>query len=590
MIHPKDYQDISEDFIRQIALDKFPYDSFQEGQDVAIIEAITGIFQEGKEHIIIDAPTGVGKTAVAYAIHEVSKYLINSNLKLGPETKWRTTISTPTKHLQEQYKKDFPMIDDLKGKRNYVCQHGAGHYNTHECVRLVGKKECSPKNDCPYLKTRRHWCGQSQFRLTNAAMAIEMCPLLCMGEENFAPLHIIDECHKMPNAVLDHTKMKFDYAEIEYYADKKLPGADDALEAIERILNMFGNYGPGNIVEVPEEFVQACGHLATLCSKIGIVLTNILDQDDKAPEDEKMSDSHYKQIFDCIQTFEELENVTEICTSGTRNFILYDMTTRQFDADGKTHWNLTLKPIFARDVTEYALFRKNDYFVHMSATICNAKKYADDMGIPEDKLKIVTVGNPIPVENRIVNYLPVGSMTARDQHTTLPHMIESIHELATIEHPGENGLVHVSSYKLAEQLRDGLRELDGDLVVMVGRDKKATLSALKGSDGNGERLIVISPSMKEGIDLKGDLCRWQVIAKVPFGFLGDELIRYKSNKDKDWYNREVILDIVQSSGRATRGIEDYSVTYILDSSFDRVMSRGKQFFPEWWLDSVRKFD
>ena len=36
--------------------------------------------------------------------------------------------------------------------------------------------------------------------------------------------------------------------------------------------------------------------------------------------------------------------------------------------------------------------------------------------------------------------------------------------------------------------------------------------------------VLISPSMEEGVDLKGDKSRFQIICKIPYTYLGDQLI------------------------------------------------------------------
>ena len=41
--------------------------------------------------------------------------------------------------------------------------------------------------------------------------------------------------------------------------------------------------------------------------------------------------------------------------------------------------------------------------------------------------------------------------------------------------------------------------------------------------------------MAEGIDLKDDLSRFQIITKVPYPNLGDERIKIRCNKDYIWY-------------------------------------------------------
>ena len=71
----------------------FPFDTANPGQKEAIFIAVKAIY-EGYGHVIIEAPTGVGKSVIATTIHNVIRSF---------EPTFRTSISTATKNLQQQY-------------------------------------------------------------------------------------------------------------------------------------------------------------------------------------------------------------------------------------------------------------------------------------------------------------------------------------------------------------------------------------------------------------------------------------------------------------------------------------------------------
>ena len=85
--------------------------------------------------------------------------------------------------------------------------------------------------------------------------------------------------------------------------------------------------------------------------------------------------------------------------------------------------------------------------------------------------------------------------------------------------------------------------------------------------------------MTEGVDLKGDLSRFQIVCKIPYPYLGDQIIRKRMNKHKSWYGLQTAKSIVQSCGRSVRSEKDTAITYILDSDWDRFYSRNKNMFP-----------
>ena len=84
--------------------------------------------------------------------------------------------------------------------------------------------------------------------------------------------------------------------------------------------------------------------------------------------------------------------------------------------------------------------------------------------------------------------------------------------------------------------------------------------------------------MTEGIDLKDDSSRFQIICKVPYPYLGDKLVKKRMNRFPGWYNLQTAKTIIQSAGRSVRNSEDHAATYILDSDFQRFFGRNKALF------------
>lgn len=92
--------------------------------------------------------------------------------------------------------------------------------------------------------------------------------------------------------------------------------------------------------------------------------------------------------------------------------------------------------------------------------------------------------------------------------------------------------------------------------------------------------------MTEGYDFKDDQARWQIIAKIPYPYLGDRQVEAKKNMDPAWYDLQTIMSIVQASGRVCRSKEDHGVTYVLDSDFKSLWDKRKEMFPPWFRKAV----
>ena len=90
--------------------------------------------------------------------------------------------------------------------------------------------------------------------------------------------------------------------------------------------------------------------------------------------------------------------------------------------------------------------------------------------------------------------------------------------------------------------------------------------------------------MTEGLDLRGELSRFQIVAKAPFLNLADPYIKRRMAIDNDWYTWSACLALAQGLGRSIRSKEDYARSYILDADTMRLLKSN--FLPDWWLSAV----
>ena len=118
--------------------------------------------------------------------------------------------------------------------------------------------------------------------------------------------------------------------------------------------------------------------------------------------------------------------------------------------------------------------------------------------------------------------------------------------------------------------------------MMVSNNRAEILDKLSKS----KNTIILSPSIETGYDFKGDLARWQIIAKMPFLSLGDIYVTERKRKSNKWYVRETVLRLIQASGRIVRGISDYGNTYIIDKNFFNIVQNNVELFPDWYLESI----
>lgn len=533
---------------KQLLAEHFPFKTPNPGQMEAISESVVSILEGEIKHIIIEAPTGIGKSAIAVTIHRLMSAL--------RQQRFRTTVITSTKGLQDQYKSQFQEIDNLMGKTNYTCPHGVGPYSSTDC-RLKIKASCKPEKECPYFMARNVWMNISNLRLTNHSFQIEACPQICMESENVSDLIVIDECHEAEMNIINHSILKLSIADFN--------------NAI--MLRLFKDL---------KHQIALC--VQALEGEVGSVFVSTSQQRVLLSELKEMAKSAAKELIEKSLNLNENKNMIAFY-----NDLINDLYGIQDRAelfcstingtwlrskceDGKF---VEIKPVFASQVADYGLFRKATYFIHMSSTICGLESYKKSLGIENEKTHYIKIDNPIPLKNRQVKVYPNHKVSGGfSDHRGLAADIDLICE----HHKNDSGIIHTVSFDLANKIINNSKYKSR---MLVSNDRREIIRHLTTKDG-----IILSPSLEKGFDAKDDLSRFQILPKVPYAYLGDPLVSYNSKKRGDWYAREAILRIVQACGRSVRGPADYADTYILDMNFLRLYNDNKELFPEWFLDAV----
>ena len=109
------------------------------------------------------------------------------------------------------------------------------------------------------------------------------------------------------------------------------------------------------------------------------------------------------------------------------------------------------------------------------------------------------------------------------------------------------------------------------------KNKEEQINRFK-SSGNK---ILIGPTLVEGGDLPGDLCRFIIIAKLPYPTLTSPMTKAKMNLFPLWYSSTTSNVMIQNIGRGVRFDGDWCFTFILDGCFDGLYNQtSSQYAPE----------
>lgn len=231
-----------------------------------------------------------------------------------------------------------------------------------------------------------------------------------------------------------------------------------------------------------------------------------------------------------------------------------------------------------------------DKFLMMSSTILNKEGFCRDLGIKEEDTAFLSMTSEFDIENRPVYYMPKARMNAKwklpENETSRQTMLSAVDTLLGM-HAEESGIIHTGNFEIARWLVENINTThriyhhNPD----SGDDRNSVIAAFQ---GDPKPSVLISPSSTEGLDLKDDLGRFAIFAKIPFGSLGDQWIKRRMEMSPEWYQRRALIDIIQGGGRVVRGGDDWGNVYILDESWTHLHKNALHMIPQWWRDGYQR--
>jgi Rad3-related DNA helicase len=536
----------------------FPHKKIRAQQEEAIEFALEKCINQNKRFIVIEAGTGVGKSAVGLTIARyLSAKMTNTAGLFEPGSYFLTT----QKVLQEQYVKDFggfsgPM-KSIKSSSNYTCSFNK-KTSCGEGLRALRTAEKGSRFwkactfNCVYRNAKEGFL-KSPEGVTN--FPYFLAETQYAGKLTPRQVLIIDEAHNVDAQLSKFIEITISDKFCKSFLSFEIPRGLTALKYVKWIEETY----------VPT-ITSKLKHLEKMLEKyVGLT--------------EKIKSGEFASV---AKKFEVMDK--HVCK--VRRFLeLYDSANwvmNEIAADGRSGRKIEFKPIDIAPFANEHLYNFGEVVVLMSATILDKNAFAESVGIPKDKAAFISLPSPFPVENRPVIFSGIGKMSSKSIDETLPRMVQAVKAILS-QHKNDKGIIHCHSYKVANYLKRNVRSTR--LLIHNSENREAVLA--KHMKAN-KPTVLISPSMTEGIDLKGDLSRFQIICKVPYPYLGDKLVRKKMNKWKWWYPLQTAKTIVQAAGRSVRSNEDTAVTYILDSDFEMFYNRNRSMFPKGFKDSLQK--
>lgn len=532
----------------------FPFEKIRKEQQASIEFAIDA-YESGKRFVILELGTGVGKSAIGITI---ARYMEAHGSPLRDQDGDLLTgayVITTQKILQEQYLRDFGggpnktcLIRSIKSSSNYQCSF----YPDQSCAesrrilsslakQLNGtefQKQC--KNQCPYGLEKQEFIDSS-VSVTN--FSYFLAETMYAGKLEPRGLLVVDEAHNTETEL-----GKF----IEVTFSEKF--ARDILKC-----KPPKNLDQSSIYEwVTKTYKKAVSKYTKELEKNLSKLSGDIEGYGTFSKQYEMLDKHICKINRFIEVYKSDNWIMNVSYPSPDN--------------KKAGKKFEFKPIDVSPYSHDVFFKSGGRVLLMSATIVNKDIFCESLGINQKDVAFLNIPSPFPVEHRPIHFIPVGSMSKNNIDNTLPAMAETV-KLLLEKHSSEKGIIHASNFKVAKFIKDQLNDPRILIHDSTNRDQ-----ILKFHLESKDPTVLLSPSMMEGVDLRDDHSRFQIICKVPFPYLGDLVIQKRMEKNKAWYAYMTAKSVIQSLGRSIRNEKDFAVSYILDSDWDRFHKMNKNLF------------
>lgn len=517
------------------------------------------------KYFFVDAPVGVGKTYIALAIAEKLK---------------QSYILTSTKMLQEQYERDSAKVVNLQGRSNYTCTVDTAF--TTDAAPCMGDRglvrKCRDAGTCPYFK-QKDMAVAAQMMITNYMYLFNAA----QADDDDNPWGkrssvIMDEAHELPHHLVNYAETdlnlnvllsKFEIGSNEWEITEDSDSNHQLLLVVKEQIEL-------RIADLLERAENLFNNSNGISSNLRDSTVNKIGR--KMAEKVKSLNGQISELRSIWTRLDIWSN-----TRGDASWL---------ETPDVAENAIKLSPLSASHLFDSTMQHLGEKFVFMSATIGPPEVFARELGLDMSKVCIIKVDSEFEADKSPIVYKPSGRLSYAHIDNSMPKIVDAVNEIME-KHKGEKGIIHTGNYRIAGNIVDGVKTKFNKRMLsrdMYGDDFKSRQSNGRLLDKHYQSsadTVLVSPSMTTGVDLKGDLSRFQIIVKLPYLSLADPRIKAKSDMDSEWYRTQMWLSLLQSTGRSTRSEDDYAVTYILDSGFEYVFNQDAHQLPVWFIDRIR---
>lgn len=576
--------------------------SWWPGQQETIELIVESLLQ--KKFVMAGIPTGGGKTIIAAAVQKILGRVGGG--QLGGDS----LALTHTIQLQQQYVKTLRDAAVITGRSNHLCElpaddeHRIGY---DQSAPLTAEDAPCNGGPCPVGLKGPDGCAyyaqwwqaaRAPMVVMNYAFATRILQQPYFAGDEGEPMKnpfrrtllVADECHLTEKAITDSAGFKIS----SFHANKAglpLPHENTKIRVEEGTKVVFYEniavwiaWARKGLNDARRLVSDAAGELQSLIrahkeGERGSTARGV----QKARGELKRAQTFLKALTDLAEIEDDKQAEWHI--------------TRDRASDGRFVIGVTVKPIFGWTNAHTSLFNHFDKVLLMSATPGDPEVARVTLGIPKQDFVYVERPSTFPVQNRPVYYWPLAKLNYQSSDAEWMKVAKGIAWIASnAPWNSRKGIIHSGSHKNAQRLVALLNSLvPGERFFTHGRET----GDLTREDALDEFVrsplprVLVTASFTTGLDLPY-IIGWQVIAKAPFGSLGDEITaRRRAFKlpngyafGQQVYESECMNTVVQAAGRIVRAPDDSGPTFIVDANY--ALLHAKAYKPRFYSDAYKQ--
>lgn len=553
---------------------KHPLLKWRPQQKEAVLDIIRAYNEDPNGIYLLDAPTGSGKSVIAmifadFLVHKENKgYILASDLT-----------------LHAQYAQDFRRMQlwnwgNVKGVDNYLCVVNNEKFSIGDCknkgTSYDAAESLSCFKDCGYLKARKKAMRSPVSLLTYPYALIQRNYV--DSESNSekgksAPFPardfvIADEAHKLLNIVQSHFSpiVSHDITKkcailIESLRGIGVKPPDIEITSLDKVIKGIYHYDDQAIL------LRLLQRLTTLLEIIVISTQNIREIASIEFLDQSLP-FEWISVFGQCDWFKDVHcKIQDYC-----EIIKTTSTEKLIKNPGEDN-------IVFNCIDEYYLLKKHffDQFgfkLLMTATMGDPSDFMKNHGIRS--AQYFKIESHFDWTKSPIIFYPGKKMSAGFLDQNIYWAIDKIERILDT-HQGESGIIHSGSYELNNRIWRGLSKEHQKRIVLYKGTEEKDLGLKRMAKKKG--LVLMGPSILEGLNMIDEKSRFQIFLKVPYPYLGDKFVAAKLKYQPEWYDWQTCNHVLQGIGRSVRSDTDWAVTYLLDGCFANLFNRSKRNFP-----------